>query len=50
MLSVTLSAFVLMAVTLTVHAAGIAVLLRGLKKLHSVPPTRVWLITGCCCA
>ena len=45
MLSAILSAFVLVAVTLTVHAAGIAVLLRGLTKLHSLPPTRVWLIT-----
>ena len=32
-----------MAVTVLVHVAGIAVLLRGLMTLHA-PPTRVWLI------
>jgi Ion channel len=47
MLSIILSACVLAAVTLAVHAAGIAVLLRRLMRLHlhALPPTRVWPIT-----
>ena len=45
MLSVILSACVLAAVTLAVHAAGIAVLLRRLMRLHVMPSTRAWRIT-----
>jgi hypothetical protein len=44
MLSIILSACVLTAVTLAVHAAGIAVVLRRLRRLHALPPTRVWPI------
>ena len=33
-----------MAITVLVHVAGIAVLLRGLMTLHALPPTRIWLI------
>ena len=44
MLSVILSACALAAVTVAVHAAGIAVLLRGLMKLKALPPTRAWPI------
>jgi Ion channel len=44
MLSTILSACVPMAITVLVHVAGIAVLLRGLMTLHALPPTRVWLI------
>ena len=42
MLSIFLSACVLVAVTMAVHAAGITVLLRVLIRLHALPPTRVW--------
>ena len=45
MLSIILSACVLAAVTLAVHTAGIAVLLRRLMRLHALPPTRAWPIT-----
>ena len=45
MLSIILSACVLVAVTMAVHAAGITVLLRGLMRLHALPPTRVWPMT-----
>ena len=41
MLSIFLSAGVLAALTVAVHATGIAVLLRGLLRLHP-QPTRVW--------
>ncbi|MGA7415043.1 MAG: potassium channel family protein [Bryobacteraceae bacterium] len=34
-----------MALTVAVHAVGIAVLLRALTQLHTLPPTRVWPIT-----
>lgn len=44
MLSTILSACVLMAITVLVHVAGIAVLLRGLITLHALLPTRVWPI------
>jgi Ion channel len=45
MLSIILSACVLAAVTLALHAAGIAVLLRRLMRLHALPPTGAWHIT-----
>ena len=45
MLSIILIACVLVAVTMAVHAAGIAVLLRALMRSHALPPTRVWPIT-----
>jgi hypothetical protein len=37
-----LSAIVLAFLTVVVHAAGIALLLQGLKRLHTQPPTGVW--------
>ena len=45
MLSVILSACVLVAVTVAVHAGGIAVLLLGLMRLEALPPTSLWPIT-----
>jgi hypothetical protein len=45
MLSIILNACVLVALTMYIHASGIAVLLRGLMKLDALPPTRVWPIT-----
>jgi len=45
MLSAILSACVLAAATVAVHAAGIAVLLLGLMRLQTRPPTTVWPIT-----
>jgi hypothetical protein len=42
MISIFLSACVLAFLTVVVHATGIAVLLRGLKRVHAQPPTRVW--------
>jgi ion channel len=45
MLSIIVSACVLVALTMYIHASGIAVLLRGLMKLDALPPTRVWPIT-----
>ena len=44
MLSVILSACVLVAATVAVHAAGLAVLLRCFIRLDALPPTRVWPI------
>ena len=44
MLSIILSACVLAAVTMWMHAAGIAVLLRGMMKSHALAPTGVWII------
>jgi hypothetical protein len=44
MLSLILSACVLVAVTMAIHTAGIAVLLRVLMREHPVPPTRAWPI------
>ena len=38
-------AWVLVAVTVAVHAAGLAVLLSGWARWHAVPPTRFWPIT-----
>ena len=45
MLSVLVSAGVLMAVTVGVHTAGIAVLLRGLMRLDVLAHMRLWPIT-----
>ncbi len=42
MISIFLSACVLAFLTVALHATGIAVLLRGLKRLHAQPPTGVW--------
>src|SRR5664279_4004885 len=44
MISIFLSACVLAALTVWVHATGIAVLLRGFLKLHS-SPTGVWPVS-----
>jgi hypothetical protein len=38
-------AWVLVAVTVAVHAAGLAVLLSGWARWHALPPTRFWPIT-----
>jgi len=46
MLSIILIAGALVAVTVAVHAAGLAVLLRVLMRSHLLPPTRFWPITG----
>ena len=45
MLSIILSGCVLVAVTMAIHAFGVAVLLRGLMKLAALPSTPVWSIT-----
>ena len=45
MLSILLSACVLVAGTVAVHAAGLAVLLRSLRKWRDLPPSRFWPIT-----
>lgn len=45
MLSIILIAGALGAVSVAVHAAGIAVLVRALRKWHPILPTRFWLIT-----
>jgi len=45
MLSIILIAWVLVAVTVAVHAAGLTVLLRALGRWNAVPPTRFWPIT-----
>ena len=45
MLPIILSACVLVAITMWMHAAGIAVLLRVLRKPHLLSPMRVWAIT-----
>ena len=42
MLSIILSACVLAALTVLVHTAGIAVLLRHLTSLYALPPNNVW--------
>jgi hypothetical protein len=44
MLSIILSAWVLVAVTVAVHAAGLAVLLRALRRWNAAPPKRFWPI------
>jgi hypothetical protein len=43
-ISISLIAFVLVAVTVAVHAAGLAVLLSGWTRWHTIPPTRFWPI------
>ena len=45
MLPIILSAFVLVALTVAVHVAGSAVLLKALRRWHAILPTRFWLIT-----
>jgi Ion channel len=40
-----LSACVLVAATVSLHAIGLAALLRALIKSHALPPTRFWPIT-----
>ena len=45
MLSIILIAWILVAVTVTVHAVGLAALLQALMKPHAQPPTRFWPIT-----
>jgi hypothetical protein len=45
MLFVILIACLLVAITVTAHAAGLAVLLRILMKSTTLPPTRFWPIT-----
>ena len=45
MFPIILSAWVLVAVTVAVHAAGLTVLLRALVRWNTVPPTRFWPIT-----
>ena len=45
MFSIILIAWVLVAVTVAVHAAGLAVLLRALARWNTAPPTRFWPIT-----
>ncbi len=42
MTSIILSACILMALTVVVHTAGIAVLLRHLTSLYALPPNNVW--------
>lgn len=44
MLPIILSACVLAVVTMWMHAAGIAVLLRGMMRSHALAPTGVWPI------
>ena len=46
MLTIILIACVLVAVTVAVHAAGLAFLLRGWARFHALPPTRFWPITA----
>jgi len=45
MLSIILIAAVLVAVTVVMHAVGLAVLLSSLMNSHAVPPTRLWPVT-----
>jgi len=45
MLSIILIAGVLVAVTVAVHAAGITVVLKALRRWNAIPPTRFWPIT-----
>ena len=45
MLSKILIACVLVAITVAVHAVGLAVLLKALMGSHARPPTRFWPIT-----
>jgi hypothetical protein len=45
MLSLILIAGALVAVTVAMHAAGVTVLLNGLRRWYAIPPTRFWPIT-----
>lgn len=45
MLTTIVASCVLVALTVTVHAAGLAALLRSLLKSRTSPPTRFWPIT-----
>jgi hypothetical protein len=45
MLPVLLVAVLLVALTVVVHAAGFALVLRSFMKSHAVPPTQAWPIT-----
>ena len=45
MLFIILSAGALVAVTVAVHAAGLALLLRAFMRSHAAPPTQAWPIT-----
>jgi hypothetical protein len=45
MLTVTLSAFVLVAATVGVHATGLGLLLLALRRLRVQPPTGLWPIS-----
>jgi hypothetical protein len=45
-ISIILIAWVLVAVTVAVHAAGLAALLSRWARWHALPPTRFWPITG----
>jgi hypothetical protein len=45
MLAVMFIAAVLVAITVAVHAAGLAVVLSHLVQSHALPPTRAWPIT-----
>lgn len=50
MLSIVFSARVMVALTMWVHAAGVAALVRSLMGLRALPPKRGWPITLMCCA
>src|SRR5215217_1654516 len=45
MLAVLLSAAVLVAITVAVHAVGLGIVLSHLVESHALPPTRTWPIT-----
>jgi hypothetical protein len=45
MLAVLFIAAVLVALTVAIHAAGLAVVLSHLMKSHALPPTQAWPIT-----
>ena len=47
MLPIILIAGVLVAVTVAVHAAGITVLLKALRRWYAILPTRFWRSRGC---
>ena len=46
MISIIFIAWVLVAITVAVHAVGLAVLLSRWARLHALCPTRFWPITG----
>ena len=45
MLAVILTAAVLVAITVAIHAAGLGLVLSHLVKSHALPPTQFWPIT-----